>query len=172
LFRNHVDLERRLLLLPDSKTGRKTINLNRPALSILQTHLPRGPFVIPGDDPERPRSDLKKPWAAVCRHAGLIGLRIHDLRRTFASIGAGASLGLPIVGKLLGHSQPQTAARYAHLDVDPYARKSYCAKSKGVSSTKRRSSDFDAASGKQKLAIGTLPISRRRRNGQIRAGIV
>jgi integrase len=118
----HVDLERGLLLLPDSKTGRKTIVLNRAAASVLKTHPRRGPFVVPGDDPERPRSDLKKPWAAVCRHAGLTGLRIHDLRHTFASIGAGASLGLPIVGKLLGHSQPQTTARYAHLDVDPLVR--------------------------------------------------
>ena len=118
----HVDLERGLLLLPDSKTGRKTIVLNRAAATVLQTHPRRGPFVIPGDDPERPRSDLKKPWAAVCRHAGLTGLRIHDLRHTFASIGAGASLGLPIVGKLLGHSQAQTTARYAHLDVDPLVR--------------------------------------------------
>jgi integrase len=118
----HVDLERGLLLLPNSKTGRKTIVLNRAAAMVLQTHPHRGPFVIPGDDPERPRSDLKKPWAAVCRHAGLTGLRIHDLRHTFASIGAGASLGLPIVGKLLGHSQPQTTARYAHLDVDPLVR--------------------------------------------------
>jgi len=118
----HVDLERGLLLLPDSKTGRKTIVLNRAAMPLLQSHPRHSPFVIPGDDPERPRSDLKKPRAAVCRHSGLAGLRIHDLRHTFASIGAGASLGLPIVGKLLGHSQPQTTARYAHLDVDPLAR--------------------------------------------------
>ncbi|MBA4224888.1 MAG: integrase, partial [Methylobacterium sp.] len=48
----------------------------------------------------------------------------HDLRHTFASLGAGASLGLPIVGKLLGHSQPQTTARYAHLDADPLRRAS------------------------------------------------
>ena len=120
----YVDVERGLLLLPDSKTGRKTIVLNRAALSVLQSHPRRGPYVIPGDDPERPRTDLKKPWAAVCRHAELSGLRIHDLRHTFASIGAGASLGLPIVGKLLGHSQPQTTARYAHLDVDPLVRAS------------------------------------------------
>ncbi len=58
----------------------------------------------------------------MCRHAGLEGVRLHDLRHTFASIGAGASLGLPIVGKLLGHSQPQTTARYAHLDADPLLR--------------------------------------------------
>ena len=49
-------------------------------------------------------------------------MRLHDLRHTFASVGAGASLGLPIVGKLLGHSQPQTTARYAHLDADPLRR--------------------------------------------------
>jgi integrase len=118
----HVDLGRGLLLLPDSKTGRKTIVLNRPALQILKAHRRIGPFVIVGDKLDQPRTDLKKPWSAVCRHAGLEGVRLHDLRHTFASIGAGASLGLPIVGKLLGHSQPQTTARYAHLDADPLHR--------------------------------------------------
>ena len=120
----YVDLERGLLLLPDSKTGRKTIVLNRPALEILQRHPRIGSFVIGGNAPDRPRADLKKPWCAVSRRAGLEGVRLQDLRHTFASIGAGASLGLPIVGKLLGHSQPQTTARYAHLDADPLLRAS------------------------------------------------
>jgi len=120
---SHVDMERGLLLLPDSKTGRKTIVLNSPALSLLERAERRGRFVIPGgSDPARPRSDLKKAWHAIQQHAGLVGVRIHDLRHTFASIGAGASLGLPIVGKLLGHSQPATTARYAHLDADPLRR--------------------------------------------------
>ena len=92
------------------------------ALDLLKGRERLGPFVIPGADAERPRSDLKKPWNAIQRHAGLEGVRIHDLRHTFASIGAGASLGLPIVGKLLGHSQPATTARYAHLDADPLRR--------------------------------------------------
>ena len=118
----HVDVERGLLLLPDSKTGRKTIVLNRPALEILKAHPRTGLFVIVGDKPDQPRTDLKKPWAAVSRRAGIEGVRLHDLRHTFASIGAGASLGLPIVGKLLGRSQPQTTARYAHLDADPLLR--------------------------------------------------
>ena len=96
--------------------------LNRPALEILQAHPRGGSYVIGGTHPDRPRTDLKKPWSAVCRRAGLEGVRLHDLRHTFASIGAGASLGLPIVGKLLGHSQPQTTARYAHLDADPLLR--------------------------------------------------
>jgi integrase len=58
----------------------------------------------------------------VTTAAGLDGVRIHDLRHSFASIGAGSSLGLPIIGKLLGHSQPSTTARYAHLDADPMRR--------------------------------------------------
>ena len=114
-----VDLERGLLLLPDSKTGRKTIVANGAAQRVL-TALPRvGVFAIPGSTPDKPRADLKKPWELVCARAKLEGVRLHDLRHTFASVGAGASLGLPIVGKLLGHSQPQTTARYAHLDADP-----------------------------------------------------
>jgi hypothetical protein len=87
--------------------------------------LPRiegNPFIIAGAKDGQRRADLKKPWAAVAKLAGLQGLRIHDLRHSFASVGAGASLGLPILGKLLGHSQPATTARYAHLDADPMRR--------------------------------------------------
>ena len=87
--------------------------------------LPRiegNPHVIAGAKDGAPRADLKKPWAAVRRAAGLEGLRLHDLRHSFASIGAGASMGLPIIGKLLGHTQAATTARYAHLDADPLRR--------------------------------------------------
>jgi integrase len=80
------------------------------------------PYIIAGAVDGAPRSDLKRPWAAVCRAAGLEGVRLHDLRHSFASYGAGASLGLPIIGKLLGHSQPATTHRYAHLDYDPMRR--------------------------------------------------
>ena len=55
----------------------------------------------------------------LVRHAGLGKLRIHDLRHSFASFGAGGGMGLPIIGKLLGHTQPATTQRYAHLDADP-----------------------------------------------------
>ena len=111
--------------LPDSKSGRKPIYLSAAAQAVL-AELPRldgNPHIIAsGARDGRPRSDLKKPWAAVTRAAGLDGLRIHDLRHSFASVGAGASLGLPIMGKLLGHSQPTTTQRYAHLDSDPLRR--------------------------------------------------
>ena len=72
-----------------------------------------------GQKGEKPRSDLKRPWALVRREAGLEDLRIHDLRHNFGGFGAGGGYGLPIIGKLLGHSQPATTARYAHLDNDP-----------------------------------------------------
>jgi integrase len=119
-----VDLERGLLFLADSKTGKKTVILNAPALALL-TRLDRlGSYVVPGDDPGKPRADLKRPWEAVARHAGLDGVRLHDLRHTYASFGAGGGLGLPIIGKLLGHTQASTTARYAHLDNDPLRRAS------------------------------------------------
>jgi integrase len=119
-----VDLERGLLFLSDSKTGRKTVILNAPALAVL-TGLDRlGSYVVPGDNPEKPRADLKRPWEAVAKRAGLDGVRLHDLRHTYASFGAGGGLGLPIIGKLLGHTQAATTQRYTHLDTDPLRRAS------------------------------------------------
>lgn len=115
----HVDLERGLLLLPDSKTGKKTITLNAPAMMVLKSLERVGACVISGANPDVPRADLKKSWAAITEDSALDGLRIHDLRHSFASVGAGAGLGLPIVGKLLGHTQAATTQRYAHLDADP-----------------------------------------------------
>jgi integrase len=117
-----VDFERGILLLRDSKTGRKTVVLGTAALEVL-SRLPRvGEHVFPGADARKPRADLKRPWAVIKRRAGLTGLRIHDLRHSFASVGAGAGLGLPIIGRLLGHAQPISTARYAHLADDPLRR--------------------------------------------------
>ena len=116
---SEIDFERGLLLLPDSKTGRKPVIVNAPALQVL-SELPRaGEFVILGDDPNKPRADLNRPWRAIAKRAQLEGVRLHDLRHSFASIGAGLGLGLPIVGKLLGHTVASTTMRYAHLDADP-----------------------------------------------------
>lgn len=93
----HVDIERGLLFLPDSKTGKKTVILNAPALALLANLDRLGPYVVPGDDPKKPRSDLKRPWQTIARCAGLDGVRFHDLRHTYASFGAGGGLGLPIM---------------------------------------------------------------------------
>jgi integrase len=120
----HVDFDRGAIFLPDSKTGKKPIYLSAAALAVLSSlpHLEGNPHIIPGERAGQPRLDLKRPWTAVTKAAGLEGLRIHDLRHSFASVGAGASLGLPIIGKLLGHSQAATTHRYAHLDADPMRR--------------------------------------------------
>lgn len=119
---SHVDLERGLLFLPDSKTGKKTIVLGGPALAVLQNLIHIGKFVIAGNDPKKPRSDLHRPWALVSERAGLAGVRLHDLRHSFASVGAGSGLGLPIIGKLLGHANSATTERYAHIAADPLKR--------------------------------------------------
>jgi integrase len=119
-----VDVGRGVIFLADSKTGKKPIYLSAAAQAVLAA-LPRleaNPYVIAGARDGAPRSDLKKPWGALIRAANLRGVRIHDLRHSFASFGAGASLGLPIIGKLLGHSQAATTHRYAHLAADPMRR--------------------------------------------------
>jgi integrase len=114
-----VDFDRGMLFLADSKTGRKPVILSSAALAVL-SGLPRaGRFVIPGATPFRPRHDLQKPWATVAKRAGLDGLRLHDLRHSFAAVGAGSGFGLPVIGKLLGHRNFETTARYAHVDANP-----------------------------------------------------
>ena len=83
----NVDIERGCLFLPDSKSGRKTVILNAPALAVLNALERVGPYVVPSDDLEQPRHDLKRPWDAITKRAGLAGVRLHDLRHTYASFG-------------------------------------------------------------------------------------
>jgi integrase len=116
-----VDLERCCLRLEDSKTGRKVIRLNAPAREVLAglERKPDNPYVIVGREPGSHLNDLEAPWQRIREGAGLQDVRLHDLRHSFASVGAGARLGLPIIGALLGHTQAQTTKRYSHLDADP-----------------------------------------------------
>ena len=119
-----VDIGRGLLFLPDSKTGRKTVILNRSAIAILESMDRDNRYVIPGDLPDQPRHDLKRPWVHIRTAAKLEDVRLHDLQHTHASIGAMAGFGLPIVGKLLGHASAMTTQRYAHIADDPARRAS------------------------------------------------
>jgi site-specific recombinase XerD len=117
----HVDFERQSLRLPDSKTREKVIYLNPPALALL-TGLPRlsrNPYVIAGERPGLPVGGIDKVWFRVRAAAGLADVRLHDLRHSFASIGAVGGLSLPMIGALLGHKHAATTARYAHLSADP-----------------------------------------------------
>ncbi|MGE0774556.1 MAG: tyrosine-type recombinase/integrase [Sphingomonadaceae bacterium] len=122
----HVDFERGFLNLPTSKTGAKKVLIGAAALKVL-ADLPRvkdNPYVIVGEAKDKPRSDLKRPWKRITTHAGLPNLRLHDLRHSYASIGAASGMGLGIVGKLLGHASTATTARYAHFADDPLRRAS------------------------------------------------
>ena len=119
-----VDSERNCLRLPDSKTGRKTVYIGAPTLEVLSRidRDPNNPFVITGRKPGTHLVNLEKPWRRIRKRAGLDNVRLHDLRHSFASFGAGAGLSLPMLGKMLGHTQAQTTARYAHLAADPVKR--------------------------------------------------
>ncbi len=116
-----VNLERGILFLKHSKTGQKPIFLNEPAIEVLSSipRLEKNPYVIVGHKPGAHLVNLQKPWRRLRKQAGLEDVRLHDLRHSFASLAAGNGASLPLIGGLLGHSQPQTTARYAHLAHNP-----------------------------------------------------
>jgi len=113
----HVDLNNGTLRLPDSKTGAKVIFLSVPAANVLKKmpKLVGSPWVIPSEEPENPWANINKPWLKIRELAKLEGVRIHDLRHTFASMAVQSGLSLEMVGGLLGHSQASTTKRYSHL---------------------------------------------------------
>lgn len=117
----HVSVEKAMLLLPETKTGPRPVYLSAPALEVL-SKLPRvkgNPFVIVGEKNGKHLINIAKPWKRICKVARLRDVRIHDLRHSFASVGASGGVSLPIIGKLLGHSQMLTTERYSHLAADP-----------------------------------------------------
>ncbi len=112
------------LRLGDSKTGAKSIPLGSAALAALEAapRWPGNPWVLPGRTgvgPLRP-SHFSRAWDRIRQRAGLPGVRLHDLRHSFASVGTGSRLSLKIIGALLGHKDIATTNRYAHLAVDPF----------------------------------------------------
>ena len=108
------------LNLPDTKTGPRTIVLSPEAASVLR-RIPRladNPHVIPGKIRGRPMRNLNDPWEIVCERAGLDDMRLHDCRHSYASRALALGESLPMIGRLLGHTQVETTARYAHLAED------------------------------------------------------
>ena len=77
------------------------------------------PHVICGEKDGAHLVNLQKPWQRIRKRAGLEDVRLHDLRHSFASVAASGGLSLPMIGKLLGHTQAATTQRYAHLAADP-----------------------------------------------------
>ena len=106
--------------LPDAKTGGRVVPLGPEASAVLSA-IPRdedNPWVIAGRLPGSHLTDLQRPWRRIRKQAGLEGVRIHDLRHSFASRALALGESLTMIGKLLGHTQVQTTARYAHLARD------------------------------------------------------
>jgi integrase len=119
---SHVDWGRKLVRLPDSKTNEpRTIHLSDAAVEVIKT-VPRvGPFVIAGAKPDEPYKNLTRAWGVAREFAGLDGVRLHDLRHSYASLAAGRGVSLQMIGKLLGHRVAATTQRYAHLARDAVA---------------------------------------------------
>ena len=115
-----VALEAKELRLPDAKTGARVVPLSPSAVHLLAglPRTPGSPWVIPGNKPGTHMRDIGDAWEVIRARAGLDDVRIHDLRHSFASRALALGESLPMIGKLLGHSQVKTTARYAHLARD------------------------------------------------------
>ncbi|MDZ3836833.1 MAG: site-specific integrase [Rhodospirillales bacterium] len=116
-----IDLAGGTLALPDSKSGKKVVHLNAPAAAVLAAlpRLPGNPHVICGANPGAHLVNLEKPWRRIRKAALLADVRLHDLRHSFASVAVAGGATLPLIGALLGHSQPSTTHRYSHFASDP-----------------------------------------------------
>jgi integrase len=120
---DQFDLENGIWTKPGATTKQKTdhiVPLSAPARRLLaELHKARdhSGYLFPGRLGHR--REIKDSWTAICKAASIEGLRVHDLRHSFASTLADAGFSLPIIGALLGHTQPVTTSRYAHLQDDP-----------------------------------------------------
>lgn len=127
---SHVDLERGVWSKPASTVKQKRNHeapLSAPARQLLteirdsqsRSIHSFGDFVFPGRNPVAHRASIKRNWNKITTAAEIEGLRIHDLRHSFASQLVNGGASLPLIGALLGHANPSTTARYAHLMDDP-----------------------------------------------------
>jgi len=143
--------------LPSSTKQKKPheVPLSAPAIALLsdirkrQRRTGKSEFVFPSNGATGHIVELKKGWAQVTEAAGIDGLRIHDLRHSYASQLVSGGASLPLIGALLGHSNPLTTNRYAHLFRDP------------LKAATEKVGAVIAAAGKQ-----TKPVARFKRRGR------
>ena len=108
------------LRLPHTETGASMVPLTPTAAAVMAqiVRVPRSPWVFVGSRPERRLSQLTTYWHRVRERAGLADVRIHDLRHSFASRALALGESLSMIGRLLGHTDVGSTARYAHLARD------------------------------------------------------
>lgn len=116
-----IDEERRLLRLPDAKTGARTVALSAVAMQVLKDWpgIEGNPWVLPGKRKGTHLANPGKPWSLIRKTAGLEDVHLHDLRHTHASWAASGGISLYLVSHMLGHAQASTSERYAHVAQDP-----------------------------------------------------
>ena len=116
-----IDLDTGVWTKPSSHTKQKRthrLDVAGPALDVLREMRkadPFGPLLFPGKTQDVPRADLNRPWRWAKQEADLKSIRLHDLRHSLASFMVADGVSLPVIGGTLGHTQPQTTARYAHV---------------------------------------------------------
>jgi integrase len=118
-----VDLDRGIWTKLAATVKQKTdhvVPLSAAAIDVLKAIPTRNSkWVFPSNSKEGHVIDVKKGWDGLLKRAGIEGLRMHDLRHSFASALVSSGASLPLVGALLGHSTAATTFRYAHLMQDP-----------------------------------------------------
>ena len=116
----HVDCDKRTLLVPLSKSGKpRSIALNASAIALLRTiRAGVSPDIFPSPATDRPSPSLYFPWQRIRVRAGMPDLRLHDLRHSFASFLVNSGVSLYVVQGLLGHAHTRYTQRYAHLTPD------------------------------------------------------
>jgi integrase len=158
-----INLTRGVWIKPSHHTKQKRtehLPLSAPALALLAQMRERAgttqEYLFPGNSPNTPLRGIKKFWRNITVQAGLRGYRLHDNRHTHASHLVSSGLSLEIVGRLLGHTNPLTTKRYAHLSDHPLR-----------AATERFGSKMDALRGDRKAepiqsALGTEQIDEAR----------
>jgi integrase len=118
-----IDLQTCTWRLPTTKAGRShLLPLPTPAVAILESLPSRGQFdwLFPSTTAASGHlEEPKKAWRRIRSEADVKDVRVHDLRRTLGSWLAASSYGLPLIGRVLNHSQPSATAIYARLDLEP-----------------------------------------------------
>lgn len=118
----NVKIDRRSLFIPTSKTGRsRHVPLAQAAVDIIERlpHVEGAVFLFPSPkDPTKHLTTIKHGWQTARDTADLPGLRIHDLRHSAASFMVNSGVDLLAVGKVLGHANVASSARYSHLAND------------------------------------------------------